>query len=116
MLPNRIHLSQNATDKLRFMKSKTGLTPNILSRVAIMLAIEENGNLTNAGVLDYDGQELNQSVLFGEHIDVYDVLINQFVHDKSINQDLSKVIASLIEVGVFKMRHIKDISHIASVI
>ena len=116
MLPNRIHLSQKATDKLRFIKSKTGLTPNILSRIAIMLAIKEDGNLSNAGVLDYNGQELNQSVLFGDHIDAYDVLINQFVYEKNIKQDLPKVIAALVEVGVFKMGHIRDISQIASVI
>jgi len=116
MLPNRVHLSQMATDKLRYMKSKTGLTPNILSRIAIMLAIREDGNLSNAGVKDSDGQELNQSVLFGDHIDTYDVLINQFIHDKNIDLEMPKVITALVEVGVFKMGHIKDISHIVTVI
>ena len=55
MLPNRIKLSKKATDKLRYLKSKTGLTPNILSRIAIMLAIKEGGNLSNAGVGDING-------------------------------------------------------------
>ena len=46
MLPNRIKLSKNATDKLRYLKSKTGLTPNILSRIAIMLTIREGSDLS----------------------------------------------------------------------
>ena len=116
MLPNRVHLSKKSTDKLRSMKGKTGLTPNILSRIAMMLAIREDGDLTNAGVADYDGQELNQSVLFGEHIDAYDVLINQFVYEKEIDMKLEKVIPALVEIGIFKMGHINNISQVSSII
>jgi DNA sulfur modification protein DndE len=69
MIPNRIKLSKKATDKLRFLKTKTGLTPNILSRIAVMLAIREGGNLSNAGVGNMEGgQELNDTTLFGEHM------------------------------------------------
>ena len=85
-LPNRVRLSQQATDKLRYLKSRTDITPNILSRIAIMLAIRENGDLTNAGVSDYNGQVLDQSVLFGEHVDAYEVIINQFVYDKKLTE------------------------------
>jgi DNA sulfur modification protein DndE len=64
MIPNRIKLSKKATDKLRFLKTKTGLTPNILSRIAVMLAIREGGNLSNAGVGNMEGgQELNDTTL-----------------------------------------------------
>ncbi len=116
MLPNRIHLSKKSTEKLRFLKSKTGLTPNILSRIAIMLAIREDGDLSNSGVSDFNGQELNQSVLFGEYLDTYDVLINQFVNEKKITIKLEKVIPTLVEIGVFKMGHIRNISQISSLI
>ncbi len=116
MLPNRVHLSKKATEKLRFLKSKTGLTPNILSRIAMMLAIREDGDLSNAGVSDYDGQELNKSVLFGDNVDAYDVLINQFIYEKEIDMKLEKVIPALVEIGIFKMGHIRNISHISSAI
>jgi len=99
MLPNRIKLSKKATDKLRYLKSKTGLTPNILSRIAIMLAIKEGGNLSNAGVGDINGgQELNDTTLFGEHISVYDVMINQYIHDKNINLSTAETIVAMVEV------------------
>lgn len=110
MLPNRVKFSKTATDKLRYMKSNTGLTPNILARMAIMLALKDDSSLRNAGVADSDGQELNKSVLFGDHAYVYEVMINQFIHDNKIDQPMQRVISSLVEVGVHKMGHVKSLS------
>ncbi len=110
MLPNRVRLSTKATQKMQYLKGQTGITPNILSRVAIMLAIKEENSLKNAGVADYDGQVLDKSVLFGDHTDVYDVLINQYINDNSIDMDTQKTIASLVEIGVHKMGHVKNLS------
>lgn len=110
MLPNRVKLSTKASQKMQYLKNQTGITPNILSRVAIMLAIKEENSLKNAGVSDYDGQVLDKSVLFGDHTDVYDVLINQYMQDNKIDIDTQKTIASLVEIGVHKMGHIKNLS------
>ena len=38
-IPNRIRLSKNVTDKLRLLKMHTGITPNIIARSAIALAV-----------------------------------------------------------------------------
>ena len=97
MLPNRIRLSQKATDKLRNLKGATGLTPNILARIAIMLAIKDGTGLGNVGVSDHEGQELSQSVLFGEHAIIYDVMINQYVHDHQLDMSVAQVIAAMVE-------------------
>jgi len=112
MLPNRIKLSKIATHKLQYLKGRTGLTPNILSRIAMMLAIKEGSNLSNAGVNDNDGQELNDTTLFGEYIYVYDVLIKQYIHDNNIAMDVADTIVALIEVGVHKMGHVKRIEQL----
>ncbi|NOY72397.1 MAG: DndE family protein [Gammaproteobacteria bacterium] len=110
MLPNRVKFSKTATDKLRYMKANTGLTPNILARMAIMLALKDRNSLQNAGVADSDGQELNKSVLFGDHAHVYEVMIKQFVHDNNVDQSMQQIISSLVEVGVHKMGHVKSLS------
>jgi DNA sulfur modification protein DndE len=113
MLPNRIKLSKNATDKLRYLKSKTGLTPNILSRVAIMLAIRDGTDLSNSTVSDMEGgQELNDTTLFGEHIYLYDILINQYIHDKQLKLTVGETIVAMVEIGVYKMGHIKQIEEL----
>lgn len=112
MLPSRVKISQQSTDKLRYLKSQTGLTPNILARIAMMLAIKDSSGIENAGVSDGEGQEFNKSVLFGEHAEVYDVLINQYIHDQKIDMPIQHAIVSLIEVGVHKMGHLKSVEDI----
>ena len=110
MLPNRIRMSKKATSKFAFIKGKTGLTPNILARLAIMLAINEGSNLVNASVSDQDGQELSQSVLFGEHALFYDLLINQYIHDYELfDYSTNDVIVRMIEIGAFRMGHIRSL-------
>jgi DNA sulfur modification protein DndE len=115
MLPNRIKISKKATDKLRFLKMKTGLTPNILSRIAIMLAIKEGSDLSNAGVSNLEGgQELNDTTLFGEYIYVYDILINQYIYDKKLDLNVGETIVAMIEIGVHKMGHVKQLEQLCT--
>lgn len=109
MLPNRIKLSKNSTDKFRYLKMSTGLTPNILARVAIMLALRDGPNIINV-IPDTDGQELNKSVLFGDHEHVYEVMIKQFIHEAKDPRTISQVISSLIETGSHKMGHVKGLN------
>lgn len=113
MLPNRIKLSKKATDKLRYLKMQTGLTPNILSRIAIMLTIREGSDLSNAGVGEMEGgQELNDITLFGEYIYVYDVLINQYIHNKNLKLSVSETIVAMVEIGIHKMGHIRQLEQL----
>jgi DNA sulfur modification protein DndE len=113
MLPNRIKLSKKATDKLRYLKMQTGLTPNILSRIAIMLTIREGSDLSNAGVGEMEGgQELNDTTLFGEYIYVYDVLINQYIHNKNLKLSVSETIVAMVEIGIHKMGHIRQLEQL----
>jgi len=113
MLPNRIRLSTKATNRLQRIKSQTGITPNVLSRIAIMLTIKDKNNLITAGVEDFDGQVIDKNILFGEYLDIYDVLINQYIYDNQITLELPETLASLIEIGVHKMGHIKTLVDIS---
>jgi len=114
MLPNRIALSNNATGKLRYMKQHTGVTPNILSRIALIKAIEAGGSLKNAGVADGEGQVLSRDVLFGDHVKAYEVILTQYMHDNDISLSLSELIPALIEVGIHKMGHVKKVQDLVS--
>ncbi len=96
------------------MKKQTGVTPNILARIAIMLAIDEGSNLSNSGVESADaGQELNDSTLFGEYIYFYDVLINQYIKDRAIELSVAETIIAMVEIGLHKMGHIKRVEDLA---
>ena len=116
MLPERVKLSQKVTDKLRNLTQHTKLTPNILARIAIMLALKESGDLSNAGVADNDGKELGKSTLFGEYIDTYDVMIRQYIHEKKIKLDTQQVIVALIEIGIHKIGHVKKLEDVCDLV
>ncbi len=114
-LPARVSLSQTSTDKLRFIKSKTGLTPNILARIAMMLAIRDTFKIDTSINPDTSGQTLNRDVLFGEHADAYQALLTQYSFERELQEyPEASLIGALIDHGVFKMGHVRDITDIIS--
>ncbi len=115
MLPTSIKVSKRSEKRLRTLGGYTGLNRNAIARMAIMLSINEGTNLANAGVADYQGQEFNQFLLFGEHSEVYDVIINQYILEKDIQLSIKQTIVAMIEVGLFKMGHIRNLADVASI-
>ncbi|WP_434592496.1 DndE family protein [Pseudomonas sp. R4-83] len=111
--PNRLKVSVGATDKLKYLKSKTGVTPNILCRFAISLALRDSVNVDDSSKLELSGQEFNSSTLFGENADVYFCLVSQYISDNGLESDIGKIIGSLVEVGLHKMGHVKSIKELA---
>ncbi|MCR4509198.1 DndE family protein [Pseudomonas sp. 32.2.56] len=114
--PHKFKVSGSSTAKLKFLKSKTGLTPNILCRFAIALALADENGLGNASVSDLEGQEFNAPTLFGENIDIYEALLRQFTHDSQLAWDPVRHIASLVEVGLHKMGHVRSLKEVAQLI
>ena len=112
-LPSQIRLSRTSTNRLQNIKNKTGITPNIGCRIAMLLAMNSNDDIKNAGLAS-DGQELNKDILFGKNIEVYEALLKQYIHENEIDMPVAKVIASLVELGVHKMGHIKTIKQLCS--
>lgn len=63
---NKLRISADASSRLRAIRQRTGLTPNLLCRVAIMLSLEE-GPIGIPQTLDEDGQEFNAYTLTGDY-------------------------------------------------
>ncbi len=64
----RVRLSYDSTIKLRFFKSRTGLTPNIACRLALSISISEKKiPPIELYCTDETGQEINRYTLLGEH-------------------------------------------------
>ena len=110
IIPNRIRLSTPTTNKLRQIKRHTGVTPNITSRIALMLALQANEDVMQAESANPDGQELNRDILFGEHINIYDVLLKQYIYTTKPDMPVAMIITTLIDIGVHKMGHVKTIA------
>lgn len=61
----KLRISADAASKLRYIRQRTGLTPNLLCRMALMLSLEE-GPLGAVPTPDEDGSEFNAYTLTGE--------------------------------------------------
>jgi len=112
--PNRLSISKNAATKFQTIKNHTGLTPNILARIAIMLAINSKAVISPTCLEDGSGKELSKDVLFGDHIDTYEILIRQYLHDMKCDFSVGHAISALVEVGVHKMGHVRSLDELAS--
>jgi DNA sulfur modification protein DndE len=63
---NKLKISADATSRLRSLRQRTGLTPNLLCRAAIMLSLEE-GPVGGGTTPDEEGQEFNAYTLTGDY-------------------------------------------------
>jgi DNA sulfur modification protein DndE len=61
---NKFRISADATNKLRVLRQRSGLTPNLLCRMA-MTASFESGSIGLGASAEPDGQEFNAYTLFG---------------------------------------------------
>ena len=82
---NRIHISEDSRNKLSILKGRTGLLPNVLSRIGLMLSLAE----PNEPELDADtadGSEFNRFTLMGE----WDPLIVALLEERGAANRLSE--------------------------
>ena len=113
MIPHRIRVSEQSTAKLKYLKSKTGLTPNILCRFAFLLSARSMRRVTR-GSVDLGGQEFNAPTLFGEHQALYELLLVRYVETARDDREPGAIIANHIENGLHKMGHVRGLEDLVS--
>ncbi len=111
MIPHRVRVSEQASARLKFLKSKTGLTPNILSRFAFALSARDMRRVTRSSP-DLHGQEFNAPTLFGEQQELYDLILVRYVDATGDGRDAAAIIANHIENGLHKMGHVRSLEDI----
>ena len=85
---NKLNLSLDATSKLRSLQQRTGLTPNLLCRIAAMTSME-SGPIGNSPLPDADGKELNAYTLTGEFHSLFSSLLD-FVESQIAPEPLTE--------------------------
>jgi len=110
---NRIILDKDTSYKLSVLKGRTGLTPNILCRFALMLSLKEKSN-SEIKELDNEGQELSKHILFGEIEHLFNSLL---LNSNSSQVNKTNTIKMLISNGVITLfNRIKVFSDIRELI
>lgn len=102
MLPKRLRISKSATDTLKLLKARTGLTPNIVCRMALMLSLE-HGKRGGESHPEQIGSEFNAPTFFGEFALAFEALLTQ-VHGKLDPKACATVIASHVDSGLEILR------------
>lgn len=73
---NKIKVSNEVTQKLRVLKSRTGLTPNILCRLGLCLSLNEPG-IPDIKEYTEDGMEFNRYTLTGQYDSLFISLLKE---------------------------------------
>ena len=84
----KLKISSDATSKLRSLRQRTGITPNLLCRMAVMISLEE-GPLGGAAIPDEDGSEFNAYTLTGEYSALIAALLRWVEEGQSGESELS---------------------------
>ena len=109
----RIHTSVRTRGILSSLKTKTGITPNILSRFGICLSLKDP-SMPNPDEFDENGSEFYPGTLFGEHEQMYLALVLDRLHHDKLDPELylPRMIRAHINRGVIALHpRINDISN-----
>ena len=79
----KIFLSADNTQRVRTLKGRTGLTPNVLCRFALALSLRDPG-VPDPGAFANDGMEFNRYTLLGVH----EVLILSLLRQRCLQDGL----------------------------
>lgn len=107
MLPKRMRISKAASDTLKLLKGRTGVTPNIVCRMALLMSLED-GQQGGTHVCDQGGNEFNAPTLFGEHGLLFECLLRE-VHGELDSKQCAAVISSHIDTSLDQLRKSKSL-------
>lgn len=118
MTLNKIKLGRDATQKLRTLKARTGLAPNILCRLGFCLSLAEPGR-PEYPEHENEGMEFNRYTLTGP----YDALFFSLLKEKLLEDglkndvDLNSYFLSHLNRGVYllsvRLKALTDLSSLS---
>lgn len=111
----RIPFTVDTDNQLRMLKSRTGITPNILCRIGFCLSIEETG-IPNEIPTDHKlGREINRYTLLGKYDSTYvALLVSRLSQDKISITKIDEMFLAHISRGIAMLAsRVKSVSDIA---
>jgi len=115
---SRVQIGSDATNRLRMLKGKTGITPNYLCRIGLCYSLNEP-RPPSPGEYDSDGQTFNRYTLLGEHDALYMALLKERLlqEGKDPEEDLYDEFVAHLNRGVIRIHgNIKDLSDLNQLI
>ncbi len=85
---NKVRLTKESSNRLRFLAAKTGMTPNLLCRMGFCLSLAEP-SVPNPDDYSEEDREFNRYTLLGEYDPLFVALLKQRCHQDGV--DLSRL-------------------------
>lgn len=113
----KLRLTKDASNRLRFLAGKTGLTPNLLCRIGFCLSLSEPSAPILDDYIDED-REFNRYTLLGEYDALFIALLRQRSMEDALDPDrLSDYFRAHMNRGVLLLQQrVKSLSDIATLI
>lgn len=73
---SKVRLTKDASNRVRFLAGKTGMTPNLLCRLAFCLSLNEAG-MPNPNDYPEEEREFNRYTLLGEYDTLFVALLRE---------------------------------------
>jgi DNA sulfur modification protein DndE len=73
---SKVRLTKDASNRLRFLAGRTGLTPNLLCRIGFCLSLEEP-KAPDPNDFAEEEREFNRYTLLGEYDDIFVALLKE---------------------------------------
>jgi DNA sulfur modification protein DndE len=113
----KLRLTKDASNRLRFLAGKTGLTPNLLCRIGFCLSLGEP-IIPNPDEYTDEDREFNRYTLLGEYDTLFVALLKQRCHDDGLSEDeAARYFGAHMNRGVILLQQrAKGLSDIAGII
>ena len=113
----KIRLTKDASNRLRFLAGRTGLTPNLLCRMGFCLSLEE-AKIPNPNEFAEEEREFNRYTLLGEYDVLYIALLRQRLHQDGLGmEDLEGCFRAHLNRGISLLQQrVRSVADIASLV
>ncbi len=115
MRVNKVRVSKEASERLKHLKARTGLAPNILSRFGFCLSLSDPA-IPNPEQFQDEDREFNRYTLLGEWDDLYVALLKQrMAKDQIDDEQLEKQFVAHLNRGIVTLYGlVKSVSDLAN--
>ncbi len=114
MLPNRMNLSKTTEDQLKLLKQRTGISPNVSSRIAFFRSIESGFTYSAESAKKLDGSlVLDKVTWLGDTQLVTELVLKQFYPELD-DKEVMAAWASHVEDGISSIRNHKSLLNLAN--
>lgn len=112
----KIRLSKDASNRLRFVAGKTGMTPNLLCRIGLSLSLMEP-RIPDPQDFPEEDREFNRYTLLGEYDALFVSLVRQRCHKDGIDEpdQLPEYFRAHLNRGIGLLQHsVRNVSDLAT--